>query len=267
MPQPFAFIDVPHGRERTKPRTVGLTMMMDWGLPIGIQRDWLSLVAPFIDLAKLVVGTARLYEEETLLAKLALYREHDVAPFIGGQFLEYVYATQGRAGVTPFCEEAVRLGVAAIEVSDNVVSMTNAVRRELIQIAVGCGLEVHGEVGSKSENSTAAVLVEQANVCFDAGCSVVLVEGAELIKDGKPNAALIDGLRDGLGLERVIFELSGPWIPGTYNTDVYSLKNFLVRTFGPNVNLANVMPENVFETETLRAGLSVAGPPPGLTGN
>ena len=261
MTEPFTFIELPPERCREKPRHAGLTMMMDWGLPLGQQRDWLSLVAPFVDLAKLVVGTARLYEEETLVEKLGIYGDHGVAPFIGGQFLEYVYATQGTAGVEPFCQEAVRLGIAAIEVSDNVVTMSDDVRRELIRTAVGCGLEVHGEVGSKSENSGAETLIRQAQVCFEAGCSVVLVEGAELIEGGEPNVELIEGLRAGLDLERVIFELSGHWIPGTYNTDVYALKNFLVRTFGPNVNLANVMPEHVFETETLRAGLSVSGPP------
>jgi phosphosulfolactate synthase (CoM biosynthesis protein A) len=120
---------------------------------------------------------------------------------------------------------------------------------------------VHGEVGSKSEESDAETLVGQAEICFDAGAGVVLVEGAELVHDGRPNAALIEGLRSGLDVDRVIFELAGPWIPGTTLSDVYALKVFLVSTFGPDVNLANVMPDAVWETEALRVGLSVPGPP------
>jgi phosphosulfolactate synthase len=261
MTQPFQNIPLPPSRSHTKPRRTGLTMMMDWGLPLGAQRDWLELIAPYVDLAKLVVGTARLYQETYLDRKLACYAEFEVCPFIGGQFLEFVFDTQGMAGVEPFCKEAKRLGIEAIEVSDNVVSLTDAQRRTLIETAVGCGLEVHGEVGSKSENSTAQTLIAQAQTCFDAGASVVLVEGAELIVDGAPNQALVDGLKAGLDLERVIFELSGTWIPNTYSTDVYALKTFLVKNFGPDVNLANVMPENIFETEALRCGLSVGGPP------
>lgn len=261
MAQPFSTIALTAARSRAKPRRTGLTMMMDWGLPLGAQRDWLGLLAPHVDLVKLVVGTARLYEEDYLAEKLACYGEHDVAPFIGGQFLEYVYASQGIDGVVPFCREAVRLGIKAIEVSDNVVTLTDDERRRLITTAVECGLEVHGEVGSKSEDSGAGVLVAQAEICFQAGASVVLVEGAELLRDGVPNRALIEGLRDRLDLKRVIFELSGTWIPGTHATDIYALKVFLVRTFGPDVNLANVMPDNVFETEALRVGLSVTGPP------
>ncbi len=258
--EPFALVPLPPMRSRSKPRTTGLTMMMDWGLPIGQQRDWLGLLGPHVDLAKFVVGTARLYDEPYLEEKIALYKEHDVHGFIGGQFLEYVYATQGVAGATPFFEEAKRLGFEAIEVSDNVVPLDAATRQTLIRKAVDCGLEVHGEVGSKSDETSAAVLIEEANQCFDAGANVVLVEGAELLIDGEPNGKLIAGLREGLDASRVIFELIGPWIAGTHHCDVYQLKKFLIEEFGPDVNLANVMPEHVFETEALRVGLSVTGP-------
>ncbi|MDX1434224.1 MAG: phosphosulfolactate synthase [Gammaproteobacteria bacterium] len=260
MPTPFSMIPLPPERSTVKPRRRGLTMMMDWGLPLGLQEDWLDLIAPHVDLAKLVVGTARLYEEDYLRRKLSLYEAHRVSPFLGGQFMEFVFASQGMAGVRPFCEEARRLGIAALEVSDNVVSLSDAERREIIGIAVDCGLHVHGEVGSKSEDSTAEVLIAQAEACYEAGADVVLVEGAELLRDGRPNAKLVDGLRRGLDVERVIFELSGPWIAGTSLAEVYQLKVFLVETFGPDVNLANIMPENVWETEALRAGLSVPGP-------
>lgn len=258
--EPFSLVQRPAGRSRSKPRKSGLTMMMDWGLPLGVQGDWLDLVAPFVDLAKFVAGTARLYEEDYLLQKIALYKKHDVYPFIGGQFLEYVYATQGLSSAKPYFEEAKRLGFEAIEVSDNCVPLDRKARQTLIRTAVDCGLEVHGEVGSKSEDTSAAILIAQANDCFDAGADVVLVEGAELLTDGEPNRRLLAELRDGLDISRVIFELIGPWIPETRNCDVYQLKNFLISEFGPDVNLANVMPHDVFETEALRIGLSVVGP-------
>ena len=261
MPQAFTMIPLPSERSLQKPRQRGLTMMMDWGLPLGIQREWLELQAPYVDLAKLVVGTARLYEEDYLRRKLALYQEYQITPFLGGQFMEYVFKTQGMAGVRPYCEEALRLGFHAVEVSDNVVSLSDDERTEIIAIAVDSGLEVHGEVGSKSDQSEAELLIQQAELCYRAGARVVLVEGAELIQpDGTPDQPLIEGLRDGLDTDQVIFELSGPWIADTRSTDVYQLKVFLVRTFGPDVNLANILPEQIWETEALRAGLSVPGP-------
>lgn len=255
-------IPLPAERSTEKPRRTGLTMMMDWGLPLGIQRDWMELSARYVDLAKIVVGTARLYEQAYLKEKLALYNQYEVMPFLGGQFMEYVFQTQGMSGVRDYCDEAKRLGIGAIEVSDNVVTLTDQERFDIIRTAVEYGLEVHGEVGSKSEQSSAEQLIAQANSCFNAGADVVLVEGAELLRDGIPDVALIEGLRGGLDTSRVIFELSGSWVAGTYNTDVYRLKCFLVSTFGADVNLANVMPDAVWETEALRCGLSVPGPPP-----
>lgn len=267
MPQPFQSIPLPALRSQDKPRRTGLTMMMDWGLPLAQQRDWLELQARYVDLAKIVVGTARLYEEAYLQRKLELYRQHAVHPFLGGQFLEYVLATQGMAGVEPYCREARRLGFEALEVSDNVVSMDAATREAIIATAVSSGLQVHGEVGSKSTASGAQALIADAEACFGAGADVVLVEGAELVRaDGSADAALIQALARGLDARRVIFELSGTWIPGTHATDVYQLKVMLVQQFGPDVNLANVMPEHVWETEALRCGLSVPGPPATATG-
>lgn len=258
---PFAMVPLPAERSGAKPRSKGLTMMMDFGLPRGHVRDLLGLIAPYVDFAKFVVGTARLYPEDYLLDKVELYRGFDVHPFIGGQFLEYVFATQGFAGVRPYCEEARRLGFEAIEVSDNVVPLTDAERTRLISTAIDCGLGVHGEVGSKSGSSTAETLIGQAEVCFAAGADLVLVEGAELIDGDALNVPLLEALKSELDVTKVMFELSGPWIPGTTLSDVYQLRNFLIEAFGPDVNIANLTPDQVFETEVLRVGLGSIGPP------
>lgn len=257
---PFLSVPLPSERE-VKPRKTGLTMMMDWGWGHQRMADHLDLVAPYVDLVKIVVGTARLYSRPYLVEKLALYSHHKVAPFLGGQFTEYVYATQGMQAIKPFFQEAKELGFEAIEISDNCVPLSDEERRRLIMLGIECGLEVHGEVGSKVVHQTAEDLIAQAAVCFDAGCEVVLVEGAELVDaDGAPIKELIDTLRGELDLAKVFFELTGPWIKGTALCDVYLLKKLLIELFGPSINLANVMPDDVLETEALRVGLSVVGP-------
>ena len=117
----------------------------------------------------------------------------------------------------------------------------------------------------KNENTDAEILIQQANVCFDAGAEYVLVEGAEFIKSGVLKVELLNELKDNLDLGRVMFELSGTWISGTTSSEVYQLKSFLIKEFGSNVNIANVLPENVWETEAMRVGLSVGGPPDSVT--
>src|SRR5690606_12302747 len=122
-----------------KPRKTGLTMMMDWGLGLDRVADHLRLVGPYVDLAKIVVGTARLYPKSYLLEKLDLYKKNDIMPFLGGQFSEYVYATQGMAGIEPFFKEAKALGFEAIEVSDNCVPLNDEERARLIRTGIDCG--------------------------------------------------------------------------------------------------------------------------------
>jgi len=258
--RPFEMVSLPAGRSTEKPRETGLTMMMDWGIPMQHLQDVLDLAAPYIDLGKIVAGTARLYDVETFRRKLALYKEYDVKPFLGGQFLEYVFATRGWDAVAPYCEEAKRHGVEAIEVSDNCVPLDDQERRRMIRIAIDCGLEVHGEVGSKDTAQDAAELIAQAKVCFDSGSELVLVEAAELMENGAIKQHLLAELRDGLDIAKVLFELNGYWIKGVTVNDVFELQKAFVLEFGPDVNIANVQPDAVIGLEALRCGLSVVGP-------
>ena len=121
----------------------------------------------------------------------------------------------------PYCEEAHRLRFEAIEVPDNVVPLNDAERTRLIATAIDCGLGVHGEVGSKAGRSTAATLIGQVEVCFAVGADLVLVEGAELIEGGVLNTPLLEGLNSALDVTKVMFEMSGPWIPRTTLSEVY----------------------------------------------
>ncbi len=257
---PFGFVSLPPGRSQRKPRARGLTMMADFGLPYGMARDTVEMAGHYIDLAKIAVGTSRLYPLAYLRRKLALYRHHRVRPFIGGQFLEYVFATHGPRALPRFFAEARRVGFDVIEISDNCVPLGDAERQSQIRLARDSGLAVFGEVGSKDARNAPGKLVRQARLCFDAGAELVLVEAAELVGRGRPDARLLGALRRELDMSRVLIELPGPWISGVSLSAVEDMKKFLVAEFGPDVNIANVLPQDVLETEALRVGLGVVGP-------
>jgi phosphosulfolactate synthase len=259
---PFPFVDLPAARSQRKPRRSGLTMMADFGITLEETESLLGLSAPFIDFAKIATGTARLYSRSYLQRKLQLYRTHAVRTFIGGQFAEYVFATQGRQAMRRFFDEAVGLGFETIEISDNCVPLTDAERSGLIREAIASGLAVLGEVGSKDRKSTAADLVAQADVCFAAGAELVLVEAAEFVADGRLDQDLIATVMGKLDMARIMIELPGPWISGVSLSQVHDMKKLLIKAFGPDVNIANVKPDDVFETEATRVGLGVVGPQP-----
>jgi phosphosulfolactate synthase len=253
-------VPLPAGRG-SKPRRRGLTMIVDAGLPSLAQADLLALAGEYVDLAKIKTGSARLYPEKILREKLRRYRAHRVQPFLGGQFHEYVFATQGERALPAFYREARRLGFSALEISDNVVPLSSAQRMRQIRAARAAGLVVYGEVGSKETLSNPRLLVAQAEDCFAAGAALVLVEAAELVRKGRPNRRTLGLIVRELDLERVMIELPGPWIPEVRRCDVEALKKLLIEELGPDVNLANVAPEDLIDLETTRVGLGVAGPP------
>ncbi|HJU20998.1 MAG TPA: phosphosulfolactate synthase [Casimicrobiaceae bacterium] len=257
---PFAFVELPAARSQHKPRRTGLTMVADFGLPYRYAEDIFDLAGRYIDLVKIAVGTSRLYEPDVLRRKLDLYRARGARPFLGGQFQEYVYATYGKDALPRFLNEARRVGFETVEISDNCVPLPDAERRDQIRLALDCGLAVFGEVGSKDTKTDAGLLAEQARTCFAAGCELVLIEAAELMHAGEPNRALIVALRNAIDFSKVLIELPGPWISGITLSAIEDMKKFLVREFGPDVNIANVMPNDIMETEALRVGLGVVGP-------
>ena len=64
MPKfPFEMVSLPETRSTVKPRQTGITMMVDFNLPVGRLEDLFGLVGPHVDLIKIAVGTARLYRE------------------------------------------------------------------------------------------------------------------------------------------------------------------------------------------------------------
>ena len=256
---PFDFVPLPEERSRAKPRRRGFTMIIDWGLGLGRQKDILEIAGPFVDLAKIATGTSRLYPEKQIRAKLELYKTNGVRPFLGGQFQEYVFATQGADALPTFFDEAKRLGFEVVEVSDNCIPLSPTERRDQIRLAIDKGLTVFGEVGSKTEKNAADELLLQAQDCFEAGAELLLVEGAEIIENGAVNMDLLKACRN-LELDKVLFELPGPWISGVAMSEIHDVKKLLVKEFGPDVNIANVMPDDLIETEALRVGLGVVGP-------
>jgi len=258
---PFNFVPLPQERSTRKPRRSGQTMVLDDGLPLAYTRDLVAAAGAYIDLAKIKTGTARLYPRKVLLDKLRLYRRNRIQPFLGGQFHEYVFATQGARALPAYYAEALALGFKAIEISDNVVPLTDVQRRAQIRNAAATGLIVFGEVGSKETLSKPTLLISQAQTCFDAGAALVLVEAAELIDKGKLRTKTIDLLTRSLDMSRVMIELPGPWISDVRSCDIEDIKKALIAALGPDVNLANVAASSIIDTEAPRVGLGTAGPP------
>lgn len=255
----FSHIPVDPRRSLTKPRRAGLTMMNEYGLTGYRQADLLATCADFIDIAKVSTGSARMYKRERLIEKLAAYRDAEIKPYLGGQFQEYVLYTLGSEAFPKHIAEAAAVGFAIVEISDNVVPVSDAERQALIRLIADHGMEPVVEVGAKYGHLTRDEVIRQVAAGLAEGATLVMVEAAELMIDGTPNEELILALKNEVDTARVVFELGTPRI-GMTMPDIYTAMKFMLKTFGPDVNLGNVPPEIIFETETLRLGLGSSGP-------
>ena len=160
-----------------------------------------------------------------------------------------------------YWDEALRLGFTAVEISDNVLPLSDEDRKFLIRSARDAGLRVLGEIGAKYDETDVSTLVSQAELCLEAGADLILVEAAELVSGGVMNEALIGELTKQLDMQRVLIELPGPWISNVTLSLVEDMKKALIRAFGTNVNIGNVYFKSLIDLESARVGLGVEGPP------
>ena len=86
---------------------------------------------------------------------------------------------------------------------------------------------------------------------------LVLLEAAELVSENVDTAQAVEAVVELIGLEKVMFELPGPWIAGVTAHDIHHLRRQLIGRYGPEVNLGNVAPADLVSLEAYRRGLGL----------
>ena len=238
------FLTLPE--RRAKPRNVGLTHVLDKGLTVESARSVLTSAAAYLDVWKFGWGTA--YVDAGLCEKLALLRSHDVRSCLGGTLLEISWA-QGRA--VECLDWAAEVGFDSVEVSRGVAPMTLEDKHDLLRLAAE-RFVVLTEVGSKDPAQVLAPEQWTHEVAGDlaAGARWVITEGREsgtvgiYREDGSVRDEVVAAAVRGGGVDSLLFEAPRK-----------DQQAWLVRAFGPDVNLANIPAEEVVALETLRLGL------------
>ena len=238
------FLDLP---ERSgKPRSSGVTHLLDKGMPISALEARLAHVGRWADIVKVGWGTA--YVDPAIKDRVALCRSADLLVCLGGTFME-IAESQGR--VDQLADWAAGIGVTAVEVSDGLCAMGRDRKAALIA-GLADRFVVLAETGAKDAGVPVVVAdwVSEMESDLAAGARWVVVEAREsgsvglYHADGSPRTELVDAIADQLPLDRVIFEAPRK-----------AQQAWLIRRFGPDVNLGNVPPEEILPLETLRLGL------------
>lgn len=246
---PFAAIWYPS--LPAKPRTSALTSVLDKGLGPAQVTDLVSTAGEWIDVVKFGWGTARLQPEAVLSEKIRRYREAGIAPCTGGTFLEVAYA-QNR--LAEFLNGAERIGFQMVEVSNGVHPMSGEEKATLIRQTHRAGFRVWSEVGKKDSEEDARMSLndrlEAIAADLDAGADRVILEAREsgsvgiYDRNGKPAAELLHRIVERFGHDQLVFEAPRK-----------EQQLWMIRTFGPEVNLGNVPSDDAIPLATLRTGL------------
>ena len=238
------FLDLPP-RAR-KPRSVGLTHVIDKGLNLREIEGLFDTAGQFVDIVKLGWGTS--YVTNNLEKKIALYRSFETPVVCGGTLFEVVYA-RGRLG--EFKQWLRDQRFSHVEISDGTLDIPRERKLELIE-EFARDFTVLSEVGSKDADVNYApyLWVEWIKEELDAGAWKVITEGREggtagiYRPTGEMRTGLVDEIAHEIDVQELIFEAPRK-----------ASQAWFVKHFGPNVNLGNIPPEEVIPLETLRLGL------------
>lgn len=248
-----AFSTIPVPERQAKPRTRGISMMIDWGMGLARQHDVVDSAGLYIDQAKIAAGIPRLMPREMLVQKLRHYQSAGIATSPGGLFAELALK-QGT--YTALLEEAASVGFTGIEVSTNLLDLAPADKAAAIRAAKAMGFTVYGEVGRKEGVMSDDDVVADFDLCLAAGSDAVFLEAFELFRDGTPRTQLIDRLGQHSAFERAVFELPVVVLPGVTRDYKHKITALMVRTFGTEVNLANIEWDELYLTECIRRGMA-----------
>jgi phosphosulfolactate synthase len=238
------FLSLPH--RAAKPRTDGLTHVLDKGLSMVGLESLLQTARESIDIIKLGWGTA--YVSDGVKAKVALSERAGVHICPGGTLLE-ICDSQHR---TPeFARWMQRLGITHVEVSNGALGMPTQRKRELIRM-LAQDFTVLSECGSKNPSAhvVAADWVAEMAGDLEAGASLLIAEARESGTVGLYDAAgevrteLVEALIADLPYAKIIFEAPRK-----------DQQAWFIRRLGPVASLGNIPAEEVIALETLRLGL------------
>lgn len=241
---PFQLNHLPDRTE--KPRTNGMTLVLDKGYSVRQAEDFCEVASPHVDIVKLGWGTA--YVTQNLDRKLEVYREYDIPVYFGGTLFE---AYMLRDQLDSYIELLHQYDIRYVEVSNGTIWLSDQRKVEVIR-RLSKEFTVLSEVGSKNPNDIIPPYkwVRMIERELEAGAWKIICEAREsgtvgvFRPNGEVRSGLIDEITDQIPSEHLIFEAPQK-----------EQQVWFIRKFGSNVNLGNIQPMEAIPVETLRLGL------------
>jgi phosphosulfolactate synthase len=262
------FLGIALHPRQAKPRNRGISMVIDIGYNPAMVESVLDLYGHLIDIAK-ITELHLTSPVDVIRRKVALYKAKGVKVQPGGIVVELARLQKNERIALERLRE---LGFDALEVSSSSTSQREAeIEREFVRFATGLEFTVIGEVGKKfatgdkTRKSDTELDIEETVAEFQAllagGAAKVYWEGhvlrrimgdtaAEIVARFPKGTDQVQAVVERVGLENIVFEVSS-MIP---YRERRAQQFWLVRLFGPEVNVGNVRLEEIQFLEHIRLG-------------
>ena len=229
-----------------KPRTEGLTMVMDKGLSCRQAEDFIEVAGTYSDIIKL--GWATSFVTAKLQEKLDIYKSAGLPVYFGGTLFE-AFIVRGQ--FDDYCRLLDKYKMEYAEVSDGSINIEHDIKCEYIH-KLSKQITVISEVGSKDVEKIFAPYkwIKLMNAEMEAGAWKVIAEAREsgnvgIYRDsGEVRQGLVDEILTQIPQGTIIWEAPQK-----------AQQTWFIKLLGSNVNLGNIAPTDVIPLETLRLGL------------
>jgi phosphosulfolactate synthase len=229
-----------------KPRSEGLTMMMDKGLSVREAENFADAAGEYTDFVKFGFGTSILTKH--LKKKIEIYKAANIRPYFGGTLFEAFIIRDMFEDYRRYID---KFEIDLVEVSDGSMVIEHNRKLEFIS-HLAKNYTVLSEVGSKVKgvHIEPEDWVSMMKSELEAGSFKVIAESREsgtigiYNSDGSVNEELINKITAQLNGSDILWEAPNG-----------KQQVWFIKIFGANVNLGNIAPNIVIPLECLRVGL------------
>ncbi|HCI69894.1 MAG: phosphosulfolactate synthase [Bacteroidetes bacterium] len=230
----------------SKPRTNGMTFVLDKGYSVRECEDFCEVASDSVDVVKLGWGTSVV--TQNLENKIKVYSDAGIPVYFGGTLFEaYLLRNQ----LSDYLKLLNKHDIDTLEVSNGTIWLSDEKKQKIIK-DLSKDFKVYSEVGSKNPNEIVPPYkwVKVIREELEAGAEKVICEAREsgtvgvFRPNGEIRSGLIEEITDQIPVEKLIFEAPQK-----------EQQVWFIKKYGSNVNLGNIPPKEVISLETIRQGL------------
>lgn len=222
--------------------------VLEVGTPYPIFESYLNSYSKYIDFLKFGWGSALV--DPDFLQKAKLCKQLNVRPVLGGTFFEYMIHHHD---FDEFLHKVDSFGLDCIELSRGTIDLDDSTYFSYIQ-TLSSTYFVMSEVGRKTSDPqhvlTPQEWIDHSQMSAESGASLIILESREsgrsgYVSDaGQVDSVLLESITTRLPIDCLLFE-----------APIKSVQTYLIKRYGPLVNLGNISLADLVAVESLRKGL------------